>query len=266
MDSNAVRDAIEHQYERNEFTPTSPLHLAMKLPEEHLYVIGARGDELGGVHPLLLPSVLRLIDRASWKTLFIRTPAWFLNEFSCWHWEGDENASDDEVRELIADYRGLEGEDADRYLPSAVKPEFYPDELRQPARVAGRRRKSPLLSECELLKLRTRCRGMARRVCTELIALTRLLRRAGRRDLFQGAHDGSSAYAACSIALTDSERIGELLDDHFEQESQSGEYTLYSGFSPFASTRGAIRRQYADWALAFQIVTHLDRLLALVTL
>ena len=266
MDSNAVHDAIAHQYERNEFTPTSPLHLAMKLPEEHLYVIGARGDALGAIHPLLLPSVLRLVDQASCKTLFVRTPGWFLSEFSCWHWEGDENASDDEVREFIADYRGLEGEDADRYLPSAVKPEFYPDEIRKPASVPGRRRKNPLLSECELLKLRTRCRGMARRVCTELIVLTRLLRHAGKRDLFQDAHDGSPAYSACSIALTDSERIGELLDDHFEQESQSGEYTYYSGFSPFASTRGAIRRQYADWALAFQILSHLDRLLALVTI
>lgn len=266
LDSNAVRDAIEHQYERGEFDPISPLHLAIKLPDEHLYVVGARGDELRAIHPLLLPSLLRLVDQASWKTLPVRTPSWFLSEFSCWHWEGDENASDDEVREFIADYRGLEGADADRYLPSAVKPEFYPDELRKPPPVPGRRRKSPLLSESELLKLRTRCRGMSRRVCTELVALTRMLRHAGRRDLFKGAHDGSPAYSACSIALTDSERVGELLDDHFEQESQSGEYTCYAGFSPFASTRGAIRRQYADWALAFQILTHLDRLLALVTL
>ncbi|WP_243772233.1 PRTRC system protein F [Burkholderia anthina] len=58
---------------------------------------------------------------------------------------------------------------------------------------------------------------------------------------------------------------GDLLDNHFDCATQSGDATTYSGFSRLASSPKAIRRQYADLALAFRILTHLDRLLALVS-
>ncbi|WP_229013577.1 PRTRC system protein F [Paraburkholderia gardini] len=265
LDTNAVLDTIAYQYSRADFEPKSPLHLGFELPEENVYRFRDAGA-FQARHSLFVPTMLSLIERASYKTVFVRTPGWFLAEFACWHWQGEENCDDTYARELMEEYFGESGEEIERNLPSAVRPEIYPDELRSPVRIPGRRRRASTLSEHELLQLRRRCSGVQRRVCTELIALTRLLRRAGRRNVLHETYDADSLCSACAVTLTDSDRTSEILDDHFENKSQEGEATYYTGFSPFASTPGAIRRQYADWTLAFEIIAHLDRLLAMVTI
>jgi PRTRC genetic system protein F len=56
----------------------------------------------------------------------------------------------------------------------------------------------------------------------------------------------------------------QIIDDYFEYASNGGDYSNHGSFIPLANSRVAIRRQYRDWAHAFQVIRHLDRLLALV--
>jgi PRTRC genetic system protein F len=265
LDSNAVDGAISYLDNRSEFEDTSPLYLAMALEEEWMYTIGDCVGQLNACHPLLVNTMLHLIESAGWRTCWVRTPGWFLYEFSCRYWDGDEDASDKDVKECF----GANGEDPDsddiqRYLPSNVLPTLYPAEFRNPKRISGRRRRSRDLSEQELLTLRKRCRGLPRKVCTELIYLSRAIRSLGRRSPLSEGFEGRPVYAACSVVLQASELTGEIIDDYFDYSSNAGDYSTYASFIPLANSRVAIRRQYRDWAFAFRVLRHLDRLLALV--
>jgi PRTRC genetic system protein F len=154
----------------------------------------------------------------------------------------------------------------ERYLPSVLGPLVYPDEIRHPAKVSGRKVRSSTLTERELLLLQARSTGLVAKVCAELVALHRLLRRAGNRPLLgMGAgYDARPMYSGCTLVLESNDRIGEFLDDYMNMEYQSGESTEYSCFINFSDTKQGIREQYAQWGLAFQMLHHLDRLLALV--
>jgi PRTRC genetic system protein F len=264
FDLNAVHDVVEYQYERHDLESKAPIFLAFEMPEERLFEMRPYVARLRAVHPLLLPTAINLVDRASYHTLFIRTPGWFLQEYACWNWDGDENASDEDAQGSIDAMRGW-GPECERYLPSAVKPDLYPDELRTPARVTGRRRRDSTLSESELLELRRSSTGSTRTLCTELLALDSLVRRCGKRNVTHCVYSAHPVYSACTLVVDANERVSEILDDLFESESQGGEATTYNGFSPFASTAHEIRQQYADWALTFKILYHLDRVLSLIT-
>ncbi len=121
------------------------------------------------------------------------------------------------------------------------------------------------MSEQELLALRKTCSGLPRKVCTELIYLTRLLQKLGRRSPLSEGFGGNPVYASCGVVFNSSELASEMIDDHFNNASQGGDYSTNVSFIPLANNRVAIRRQYRDWALAFQIIRHLDRLLALMS-
>jgi PRTRC genetic system protein F len=266
LDSNAVVDAIEHHYDRGEFEDTSPLYLAMEMDSESLYRFGGRVEQLKVRHPLLVYTMLSLIDIAGCRTVWVRTPGWYLQEFACYHWDGDLSSTDQEIREWReSNGEEADGEDAQRYLPSNVTPALFPDEFRKPERIPGRRRRSSMLSESELLALRKKCRGLPRTVCTELIQLTRLLQILGKRSPMSGGFNGNPVYASCSVVFDGTDLASEVIDDYFNNAMQGGDYSTYSSFIPLANNRVAIRRQYRDWVLAFQIIRHLDRLLALVT-
>ncbi|MCP3718484.1 PRTRC system protein F [Paraburkholderia sp. CNPSo 3281] len=262
-DTNAVEDRIAYQ-DSDEFKPKGPLHLGVKLTDEWVHEIGPLAEPLRACHPLLLHTLFSLVDRVSGKTVLIRTPGWFLQEFACMHWEGDESAKDEDVRELLVAYHGADEETVERYLPSNVLPEIYPDEIRRPSKPDGRRSRRLALSERELLELQARCSGMPSKVCAELAALHRLLRRAGKRPLLNTGYDSRPIYSGCTLMLATNERSIEILDDYMNGEYQAGEATEYSCFIEFSRTKRGIREQYAQWSLAFQMLHHLDRLLALV--
>ncbi|MEW6342989.1 MAG: PRTRC system protein F [Pseudomonadota bacterium] len=265
LDSNAVDIAISYLDNRNEFADTSPLYLAMEMEEEWMCSIGDCVEELNACHPLLIYTMLCLIESAGCRTCWVRTPGWFLYEFSSRYWDGDEGASDEDVKECFeATGEDADSEDIQRYLPSNVLPTLYPDAFRNPERIPGRRRGSRILSEQELLALRKKCRGLPRTVCTELIYLSRAIRALGRRSPLTEGFEGRPVYAACSVVLQASELTGEIIDDYFEYASNGGDYSTHASFIPLANSRVAIRRQYRDWAYAFQVTRHLDRLLALV--
>jgi PRTRC genetic system protein F len=105
---------------------------------------------------------------------------------------------------------------------------------------------------------------LPRKVCTELIYLSRAIRSLGRRSPLSEGFEGRPVYAACSVVLQASELTGEIIDDYFDYSSNAGDYSTYASFIPLANSRVAIRRQYRDWAFAFRVLRHLDRLLALV--
>lgn len=263
-DTNAVLDRIEHQDGGREFKAKTPLHFGVKVSDEWVHEIGVLAQPLRTAHPLLLHTLFSIVDRVSGKTVLIRTPGWFLSEIACRHWEGDESATDDEAREWLMEWYGDDKEVVQRYLPSVLGPLVYPDEIRRPEKVPGRKARTSTLTECELQLLRASSTGMVEKVCAELLALHRLLGRAGNRALLNAGHDARPLYSGCTLVLESNERISEFLDDYMDMEYQAGEATEYSCFINFSDTKQGIREQYAQWGLAFQMLHHLDRLLALV--
>lgn len=263
-DTNAVMDAIQHQYEHHDFKPRTPLHLGVKCMDEWVHEVGALAEPLRRAHPLLLYTIFNIVDRVSGKTVLVRTPGWFLCEASCMHWEGDEGAKDADVRELLKDFYGEDDDVIDRYLPSVLRPLLCPDELRVPGKVEGRRARSFVLSDNELRQLRTASPGMVARVCDHLLVLKQLLRKAGKSDCLADGYDAQPIYSGCTFVLAHSERTGELLDDHMNNAFQAGESSEYSRFISFSDTRPGIRAQYAQWSLGLRMLHHLDRLMALV--
>ncbi|EIN00040.1 hypothetical protein WQE_15989 [Paraburkholderia hospita] len=263
FDTNAVNDVIHYQYDRNDFKPGGPLHLGVKLTDEWVHEIGVLAQPLRDAHPLLLYTLFNLVDRVSGKTVLIRSPGWFLCEAACLHWSGDESASDEYALEWLMEMYEDE-EQSRRCLPSVLRPELCPDEIRAPSKVEGRRVRSPALSERELLQLLSVSKGMVANVCRELVALQRLLRRAGKGDLFSAGYDARPLYSGCTLVLEHNERTSEILDDHMNGEYQAGEASEYSRFISFSKTRQGIRAQYAQWSLALRMLHHLDRLLVLV--
>jgi PRTRC genetic system protein F len=265
LDSNAVDGVISYLDNRGEFEDSSPLYLAIEFENEWLYTLGSCIEQLKECHPLLVSTMLHLIEVAGSRTCWVRTPGWHLYEFACRYWDGDESASDEEVKECFeANGEDGDSEDMQRYLPSTVRPDLYPEEFRSPERVAGRRRGGRSLTEQELVVLRKKCRGLPRTVCTELIHLSRSLRSLGRRSPLSEGFEGRPVYASCSVVFQASDLTEMIIDDYFEYVSNGGDYSSYGSFIPIANSRVAIRRQYRDWARAFHVIRHLDRLLALV--
>ncbi|MFM0144970.1 PRTRC system protein F [Paraburkholderia sp. RL18-085-BIA-A] len=262
-DTNAVNDVASHQYDREDFKPQTPLHLGVKLENEWVHEVGVLAQPLRDAHPLLLYTLFALMDRVSGKTVLVRTPGWFLCEAACRHWAGDEGASDEDAHEWLMEMYEDE-EMVQRYLPSVLRPVVCPDELRIPAKVPGRKARSSVLSEAELGQLQRNSAGLVANVCTELIALHRLLRRAGKRELFNAGYDANPLYSGCTLVLEHNERTSELLDDFMEGEYQGGEASEYSRFITFSNTRQGIREQYTEWSLGLRMLHHLDRLLVLV--
>ena len=159
FDTNAVEDIIEHQYERSDFKPTSPLHLGLKLENEWVHEMDVRAQ----------PHFVRRIRFCSKhcsrsligfrrRPVLIRTPSWFLCEAACRHSNGDENSTDDGAREWLAEMYGEDEERVEPYLPSVLRPAICPDEIRIPSNPAGRRSRDLTLSERELLALQSRFR------------------------------------------------------------------------------------------------------------
>jgi PRTRC genetic system protein F len=263
LDTNAVNDIVCHQYDRENFQPESPLHLGVALENEWVHEVGVRAQTLRDAHPLLLHTMFNLVDRVSWKTVPVRTPGWFLCEAACRHWDGDESASDEDAHDVLMQM--YEDEEAvQRYLPSTLRPALCPDEVRSPSKVEGRRARSSMLSVNELRQLQRASSGFVSSVCSELIALQGLLRRAGKRELFDAGYEAHPLYSGCTLVLEHNERTSELLDDFLESEFSAGEASGFSRFINFSNTRHGIRSQYAEWGLGLQMLRRLDRLLALV--
>ncbi|KGW80943.1 PRTRC system protein F [Burkholderia pseudomallei] len=265
FDAHAVRDVLDCLGNGNNDDDPTPLFFGFGLEDEWVYSLEGAIDTLRSTHPLLFRTVMGVLYRASARTMFIRLPDWFMYEFSCWYWDGEPNISDQDADAALKERFGDDTETRSAYLPSVVRPLLCPDDADPCVFRAGKWRDRRAMTDPELLRLRARRRGMPRRVCTEVLNLRMLMRRSRTRDLFHVSYDANPVYGICSVIVEDNEFIGDLLDNHFDGASQCGDATTYSGFSRLASTPKAIRRQYADLALAFRILTHLDRLLALVS-
>lgn len=263
-DTNSVLDQIKYRWDKDEFQATSGLHLGIALNDEWVHELGTLAQPLREAHPLLLHTLFSVVDQVSWRTVPIRTPGWFLSENACRDWEGDENASDDEAREWLEQAYGEDKEMVSLHLPSVVRPLLCPDEIRCPPRVAGRRSRKPDLSLPELRALATQAGGMVSAVCREIVALRQLLGAAGKRPLLNDGFRTGALYSGCTFVLEANGAITEFLDDHMNMEYQAGEASEFECFIAFSTTRTGIRAQYAQWALAFQMLRRLDRLLALV--
>lgn len=266
LDANAVDTALEHVCLDSDFVAASPLYLGFCLPDENLFEMGSHVEALRTAHPLLLRTVLKVIDVASYRTVMVRSPEWFLGEFAAWFWDGDPDASDEDAMEELRDRFGADDSDIAAYLPSTARPLLCPDDAMTVNWRDGKWRRRPTLSPTQIRALRPRLRGKTRRVCTELLALGSLMRKRRTRDLLRGEPSIMPLFSAVSFVLSGDETyVGQILDGTIESAYQSGDHCEFAAFSPLSIKAADIRRQYADWSLAFQIMTHLDRLLSLVS-
>ncbi|WP_081079327.1 PRTRC system protein F [Burkholderia cepacia] len=261
LDRATVVEMVECRCNGDESNLESPLYLALEMVDEEVYSLEKFAPAAERVHPLLLPSVLSILDRVSYRTGLIRTPGWFLCQFARYHWEFDESATDEEAIGWLREMYEDDEESIARRLPSVVRPQLYPDAVRKPTKVLGRRSRSSYLFERELLELQASTDGEMANVCTELATLSRLLRTAGKRQLLGEGVDGQPIYALATVVIDENALIGELLDDHYNYAHQGSEETYYSTFIPLSTRSDAIAQQYRDLALGFRMLKHVDRLL-----
>jgi PRTRC genetic system protein F len=267
LDVVSVQDQIMYQDNSGEFEVSSALYLGIETVEDYIYMIDDRAAPLNRAHPRLLATALILINRASFRTLLMRTPDDFLGLFSQWHWDGDPWCTDDEAIELLKDRFGDDPQEYEHYLPSVVRDELCPDRM-EIGRYDIRRhrwRSFPGLGIEALRRLGYTQRGWIRELCAELEYLTVLLTKAGRRSLFDWAFRPEAIYAATSIAARDGPYVGDVLDTHYEYFSNGGDGSCFHGFIALATAPEDIRKQYADLSLGFSILRQVDRVVSLIT-
>ncbi len=265
LDADAIREEIAHQYEARSFTGDAPLYLAVSSEGEGIFELRAHAEKLTRAHPQLLATALRLIEAASWRTAWIRTPSELLSHFAHFYWEGDETESDADSLEWLKERFDEDQETMQRYLPSVVRAELVPAALRlTPTGRRRRRDRRDFGPDVATLESLTSRRGMAR-LCRELILLRNLISRARGRDLLNYGYDARPVYSAAVLVWENDERVQQLFDDIYQYEWDGGEATMHLGFIPIAQEPSAIRRQYADWQLALQTLTSIDRVLGHLT-
>lgn len=266
-DVEAIREQIQYACDGGDFEPTSSLYLGLEVVDEQLWQVDARADELRRAHPRLLSTVTTLLNRASGRTVWIRTPDEMLGMLAQWFWDGDPTASDEDVADELRDRFGEDDEEVAHYLPSTARAELCPADMDLGAWSVKRGRWVPdhALGVASLRRMRRFETGWVRRLCLELEQLTLLLRRAGRRCLFDFGVQPEAIYPACSVIYRDNDYIPELLDSHYEYFNAGGDGSTFLGFVPLAETHDEIRKQYADWALGLSILNSVDRVISLVT-
>lgn len=265
LDQDEVRSVLKEIDGEWDESDTTPLFITMEFPQEWVYSLESKAQALRDLHPALLSTVTSTIDWAGARTLWVRGVDWFMYEFACAWWDGDESISDADADEFLRDAFDEDAEARQHYLPSTVRPLLCPDDARPSLYRRGRWRRNQLPLK-QIAALRSRSRGYVRRACTEVLKLHALLNQRRRKhDLFNVAYATNSAYALCSVVWNPDEFVGDLLDRHYDCCANCGDATVYSGFSRLAGSAQAIRQQYSDLSLAFQILRHLDRLVTLVT-
>lgn len=245
----------------------APAYLGIVMPQESVFVIGDKADVLRATFPGLLCTAMALVREASSRTVHVRAPDDYLEMFGRWHWEYETSASDEDVREGLAERYGDGDSDVERYLPSVVRAEMAPDEF-LPKYMRVDRRSGGIFRELSgkaLLAVAAHQRGWVRSLCLELAALKKQLARSKAQRLFGDAQWGEPAYAAASIVTIPGGYAEEVIDDHFECLSNAGDCTMYQMFVPLATTPESIRAQYADWEIAFEVMARLDRVLTLLS-
>ncbi|MCK4118361.1 PRTRC system protein F [Ralstonia nicotianae] len=265
MDASAARDQVDQfGWEGN---IVAPLYLAIELPREDLYEIGPQMERMRRAHPSLLCTVLSLVNEASGKTLHLRTPDALLDMFARWWWDWDATVSDEDARDSLRERFGSDNEDIERYLPSIVKPALAPAELFPEFRRGSRSRRPGrrVLSKRQLEQLACVSGPWIRRVCRSLLELQAAIDKARNSHLFEHAQWSEPVYLAATIAVWQDAWTIELLDDHFNCMSSSGEGTMYQALIPLASDPAEIIKQYRDLMNALDIIKALDRVLTLIS-
>lgn len=246
----------------------APLYLAIDMPGDDVYFIGeARASALRAVHPHLLYTAMSLINTASAKSLFLRTPETLLDLFARWHWEYDSTLADDKnAREFLAESCGMDEGDIERYLPSVVRPELAPDDVLPPAcqgypascklRAFGSRK---------LYELSRAHKGWVKDLCIALAELNLTLKRQGDRSAVAGSQWAEPAYSAATLAYSRSDYVTQVLDDLYDGLNCSGDATLFQCFIPIADEPKAIRQQFQDLDGMLKTISALDRVLTLIS-
>ncbi|AZG17096.1 PRTRC system protein F [Cupriavidus pauculus] len=246
----------------------APLFLAIDMPGDDVYFIGdARANALRAVHPHLLYTAMSLINSASAKSVFLRTPDVLLDLFARWYWEYDPTISDDdEARAFLTEHCGMDAEDVTRYLPSTVRPELAPDDV-LPAycHANPESRKLRVFGSRTLRELARGQRGWIKDLCVALAELNLAIKRQGSRSAIAGSQWAEPAYAAATLAYTRSDYVTQVLDDLYDGYNCNGDATMFQCFIPIAGEPKAIREQFEDLSSMLQIVDALDRVITLIS-
>ncbi len=266
LDIGAARDQLMQFGWDDELD--APLYLAIHMPGDEVYFIGeARANALRSVHPHLLYTAMSLINLAGAKSLFLRTPEVLLDLFARWHWEYDCTlANDDDAREFLKEQCGMDEDDIARYLPSAVRPELAPDEvLPSFCHAYPESRKLRAFGSRKLYELARSHQGWIKDLCVALAELNLAIKRQGGRSAVSGSQWAEPAYAAATIAYTQSDYVTQVLDDLYDGLNCNGDATMFQCFIPIADEPQAIRQQFKDLSGMLKIIAALDRVLTLIS-
>lgn len=210
---------------------------------------------------------MSLINSASAKSVFLRTPDVLLDLFARWHWEYDPTISDDdEARAFLTEHCGMDAEDVTRYLPSTVRPELAPDDV-LPAycHANPESRRLRVFGSRKLRELARGQRGWIKDLCVALAELNLAIKRQGSRSAIAGSQWAEPAYAAATLAYTRSDYVTQVLDDLYDGYNCNGDATMFQCFIPIAGEPKAIREQFEDLSSMLRIVAALDRVITLIS-
>ncbi|WP_081651323.1 PRTRC system protein F [Cupriavidus sp. WS] len=264
FDRSSACDSLSYRDEVDVFT--DDLYLAIELPENSYFAIGTtRAEALRATHKDLLPTAMSVIDEAAGKTLYLRTPDELLDMYARWWWEYDPTADDETAREYLECHYEGDTETIARHLPSAVRASMAPDDVLPWWLRQKRAKRWRPMSDTALRIVAAKTKGDVRKLCIAILDLRVAMRGTPKGPLIEGIW-ADPAYSAATILYTrDDDYVGELLDDHYEMASQSGEFTAYQAYVPIAGTPKAIQSQFRQWSQALEVIGRLDHLLTLIS-
>ena len=219
------------------------------------YTLERRITRLEKSIPGLGSAVVDWIGRAGWRTVGVLTPDYVLRMVSYLQWMGE-----DDERELLAQWRseGMTEEairSSDLIRRADLDAEF-------PAYVLGPNNK---LSRAMILPMPTHAPAWARKVAVALAQVMDLITHEDARLLSLEQIDAESIYVAVALRWNESDMSTRVLDDWVNGWMQGGECTEFQGLQAVTLESVALSDFFKRLDLGLQLLTALDRLIALVS-
>jgi len=209
--------------------------------------------------PGLFYTAFSAMEAGGWKTADILTPTMIIEQTASYQlWDGDlsEIPTDEEAMEYLVDRYG---EDADRYLPSALMKVWGQGFCfaRKGQRSIGKR------------KLKKLCNASDKQVATIARQVRKVLDARKYVDecgaQFNGA-GGEPLFTACSIGFNRDDRYTEFIDSHVNGIYESGEYSEFLTINELPSDPDELDSYFIKLDALFRLMAEVDALIPLLSI
>jgi PRTRC genetic system protein F len=242
-----------------------PYTLVIYGCSEDTYVLEARSTEMEIAFPGLFAVALGAIQKASSRTINIRTPHEVFAQFACWHWDGDENPSESDARELLLERFG-ETDEIENYMPKTITPifggslcihYFSNEEKRKLQTIAGLKKFVQQFPDDPEAK-----------VALQTITLLRAIAKADKANAqLPDMHDiyADSIIRGCNLVFRPDVRVWQTIDSVIEDAYNAGDATEILGLQSLPKGVDELRRYFSKLDLAFTVVRHMDKLISMIS-